>query len=190
MFSKEEDEFYRTEPAKVLQSIGREETERLFSDPELELGLDFIGFLAVYADLKELPKDFTIIDIGCNMAFQGDYFKEHERYIGVDSYQPEEWRLRQDNADYYTEMGQAFIQETLPKLIERGLDLEKTMAICSYVPDKELQQMVAETFPYHRVQYCDDMISEKYPAGFEPHKLFSEKEAKEKPSKENSRFER
>ena len=84
----------------------------------------------------------------------------------MDAHQPEEWCLRQDNTDYYTEMGQTFIQETLPKLIEHGLDLERTMAICSYVPDKELQQIVTEVFPYHRVQYCEDMISERYPEDF------------------------
>lgn len=62
MFTEEENEFYRTEPARVMQSIGVEEVNRLFQDPELELEPEFIGFLAVYADLKGLPKDFTIID--------------------------------------------------------------------------------------------------------------------------------
>lgn len=164
----------------LLKSIG-DEGRRLFSYPDCELDCSFIGFLESYADLKDVPKDFTVIDIGCCQAFQGDYYKEHKQYIGVDIAVPIEQRLRQDNAEYYDGSGQDFIEKTLPELIDKGLDLNKTIAICSYVPDEKLQQMVADTFPYHRVIYCDDMISEKLPA-FE--------KAKEHKQKKNDDYER
>lgn len=48
---------------------------------------------------------------------------------------------------------QTFVETILPKLIEDGLDLNKTFAICSAVPDEEAQALVAETFPYHQVTY-------------------------------------
>lgn len=157
------DAFYKNETSRILQSIGSEEVSRLFKDPESELDSSFVGFLHVYVDLESISKDFTIIDFGCNAAFQGHYFKNHKCYIGIDNSQPIEWRLRQDNAKYYLESGQEFISNILPNLIEEGLDLNKTIAICSYVPDKELQNMIAEVFPYHKVVYCDNIISENYP---------------------------
>lgn len=58
---------------------------------------------------------------------------------------------------------QDFINDELPKLKQNGLDLDKTFAICSYVPGQDVQKMVADTFKYNRVIYCQDIISEKLP---------------------------
>lgn len=160
---KHQESQYNQLVSDLLKSIG-DEGRRLLSYSDCELDCSFIGFLESYIDLKNTPKDFTIIDIGCCQAFQGEYYKDHECYIGVDISTPTEWRLKQDNAEYYKESGQKFIEETLPELVEQGLNLNKTIAVCSYVPDIKLQQMVADAFPYHRVVYCDEIISEKLPA--------------------------
>jgi len=158
--------FYKTEPKRVLDLIGEKETNRLFSVEDCDVGCTFFGFLYSYYDLTVLPEDYTIIDFGCCQAFQAVYFKEHQKYIGVDVWAKPEDCLRQKNAEYHNCSGQYFIKEKLPKLIAAGLDLERTFAICSYVPSNELQKMVADTFPFHRVVYCEDIISENYPDEF------------------------
>ena len=148
---------------KLSHLIGKLEMQRLFSYEYCELEPDFLGFLNSYYDLQMLSKNFTIIDIGCYQALQAVYFRNHKKYIGVDNSTPTEYRLRQENAEYYCMSGQMFIKNNIPKLLKNGLDIDKTFVICSYVPDKELWKMISETFPYHRVKYCDDMISEKLP---------------------------
>lgn len=148
---------------KLSHLIGNSEMQRLFSYEYCELEPDFLGFLNSYYDLQMLPKDFAIIDIGCYQALQGVYFRNHKKYIGVDIDTPTEYMLKQENAEYFFIQGQRFIKEILPKLLGNGLDIDKTFAICSYVPDEELWKMISETFPYHRIKYCDNLISEKLP---------------------------
>lgn len=148
---------------KLSHLIGKSEIQRLFSYEYCELEPDFLGFLNSYYDLQTIPKDFTIIDIGCYQALQGIYFRDHKQYIGVDIDTPTEYMLRQENSEYYCMSGQRFIKNKFSKLLKNGLEIDKTFAICSYVPDEELWKMISETFPYHRIKYCDNMISEKLP---------------------------
>lgn len=145
---------------KILSEIDRHEVRRLFSYPECELDGDFIGFLNSYADLPEkIPKDWIIIDFGCYQALQGYLFKDHAKYIGVDCGVSTEWRLRQDNTEYYKCMIQDFITAVMPKL---NLDFQKIFAVCSYVPDIQAREMVRNTFPYFRDKYCSE-IQERLP---------------------------
>lgn len=161
--------FYEEETKKLLADIGKEESGRLFSYEDCEVDPSFVGFLENYVDLKELPKDFTVIDIGSYQSFQGALYKDHERYIGVEPCVPITNRLRQENAEYFRETAQEFIKETLPELIEQGLDLSKTFAVCSGVPDDEARKLVQETFPYHRVAYPAMEMLTSYPEGFQEH---------------------
>lgn len=161
MSAQEKEEFINRENERILTEYP-EEMERLFSSEDCELEYDFLGFLHVYATV-DVPKDFTVIDLGCNQAVQAQYYKDCEKYIGVDSGVSNDIRFRQDNAEYYDCSIQEFINEKLPLLEKEGLDLTKTFAVCSYVPDEEAQRLVAETFPYNRVMYCDDLISENKP---------------------------
>lgn len=145
---------FKETPQKLLDDIGMEESARLFSYPLCELDATYLGFLENYISLQALiPKDFVIIDIGSYQSFQGNCFKGHAAYIGVEPNVDLEYRLRQDNAKYYLQTGQQFIKETLPTLIDKGLDLQKTFAVCSAVPDEQLRELVAETFPFHSVEY-------------------------------------
>lgn len=157
-------EWYRTESLNILASIGKEEAKRLFAYDECEVERDYLGFLENYKDLSEiLPKDFTVIDIGCYMAFQADYYKNFKHYIGVEPWVPLEFRLRQPNAEYYKQTAQQFIAETLPKLIGAGLDLNKTFAVCSAVPDEEAKKLVTEAFKYYRIAYPGEADRESFP---------------------------
>ncbi|MBQ7852738.1 MAG: hypothetical protein IJ342_07710 [Muribaculaceae bacterium] len=153
-----DDAWYRQENKRFNQQFG-EELRRLDQWEFSELEFDFLGFFSEYACVH-VPDDFVVIDMGSYMGIQADYFKNCAGYIGVDVFVPVEWRFRQANATHYQQSIQDFIKDTLPTL---GLDLNKVIAICSYVPDQEAQYLVAETFPYHRVVYCDDIISERLP---------------------------
>lgn len=146
----------------VFEMIDEAERKRLLSYERCEIEPDFIAFLGNYYDLPlRLPKDYTIIDIGCYQALQGILFQKHKKYIGVEPNVPIEWRLQQDNAEYYNQTGQQFIQKTLPELIRNGLDLKKAFIICSAVPDKELQKMIWTVFPQCRISYPFEKTREK-----------------------------
>ena len=156
-----ESEYAKLQKA-TLDAIPKEESNRLFSYDYCEIEPDFIAFLENYADLAtKLPEDYTIIDIGCYQALQGILFRKHKKYIGVEPNVPIEWRLQQDNAEYYEQTGQQFIASTLERLIAQGLDLQKAFVICSAVPDKELQKMVCKRFPNYRVAYPSEKTREK-----------------------------
>ena len=152
------DEWYKEEHAK-FRSLYGEELKRLLSWEECEIEPGFLGFLGSYADIQ-VPEDFVVFDFGCYMGIQAAYFADNAAYVGVDIAVPEEWRFQQDNVVSFQQSIQQFIRETLPKL---DVDLNRCVAICSFVPDDEAQQLVAATFPYHFVVYCDDIISENLP---------------------------
>jgi hypothetical protein len=181
MTEQEVTAFYRDETKSLLHSIGKERVGKLSEWEYCEADYEFVAFLENYKDLAELPKDFTIIDIGSNQSFQAEYFKDHKKYIGVEPCLPDEYRLQQDNAEYYNQTAQQFIAETLPRLIEQGLDLEKTFAVCSAVPDREAREQVAETFLYCRVAYPAEETIQYYPDDFEPSKFFTEEREELKP---------
>lgn len=146
----------------VLKMIDEEEKKRLFSYEFCEIEPDFIAFLENYHDLSlRLPKDTTIIDIGCYQALQSVLFRNHIKYIGVEPSVPTEWRLQQNNTEYYSQTGQRFIQATLPELMKSGLDLQKTFVICSAVPDRNLQEMIQTVFPRYRISYPFEETKEK-----------------------------
>lgn len=148
-----EDKFdYIAESKRLLAEIPYERIAAVWDWEYCELDSEFIGFIDQYATLN-IPHDFTIIDIGCCQAVQAYYFKDHRSYIGIDPDVPTMNRLIQDNAAYYEMTAQEFVQNVLSSLVKNGLDLSKSFAICSAVPDVEAQTLVAQTFPYHRVTY-------------------------------------
>ena len=140
---------------KIITEIGKQETDRLFSYEKCKLEYDFIAFLNSYYDLQEIiPKNYIVIDLGCYQAFQGHLFREHTKYIRVDTGVPSAYRLRQNNAEYYECTIQNFIENILPEL---DFDLDRVFAVCSYVPDIQAREMVRNTFPYFRDRYCDEI---------------------------------
>lgn len=156
---------YKAETEAILKSMSKENRDRLFGYERCELELDFVAFLHSYKDLAEqLPKDFTIIDIGANQAAQSEYFKDFAGYIAVEPFVEEQGFVRQMNMDIFMQTGEQFIAETLPKLQAAGLDLNKTFCISSYVPDDELRdKLIPQTFPHYRCTYAGLMTHERMP---------------------------
>lgn len=109
---------------------------------------------AYYTLSRMIPKDATIIDIGCSYNAQSYLFKEHKAYIGVDPIEDfNNWHFEHfvaEGTKFYNMTGQQFIKEVLPTL---ELDLDKVFAICTYVPDWECQRLVRETFKNLYVYY-------------------------------------
>lgn len=152
------DEEYISECKFLIKSIGINEIKRLFAWEEAEVDFEFLGFLDNYKDIPNIvPLDFTIIDVGCYMAFQGDYFKHYKAYIGIDPWTPIEFRLKQPNAKYFLQTMQDFIKKPC------DFNKNKSFVICSGVPDFTLENLIAENFPYFRVAYPMRNTVEKLP---------------------------
>lgn len=161
MFSESREEAhkkYKSECLRILKEYP-EQMKTVFGWKYCDFEFEFLGFIDQYYT-EEVPADFTVIDFGCNQAVQACYFENNPKYIGIDSAVPKEYRFSARNTEYYDMSIQDFIKNILPTL---NLDLEKVYAICSYVPDKEAQKMVADTFPYAKVVYCDDVIVDRKP---------------------------
>ena len=96
---------------------------------------------------KMIPKDWTVIDIGCAYNPQSYFFMYHKRHIAVEMpYCDSDFHFeffKAPNTELMFKSGQEFIKDVLPTL---DLDLEKTFAICNYVPSNECCEMVRKTF--------------------------------------------
>ena len=146
---------YENECRRIIQQYPKQ-IKKVFEYEYCELEFDFLGFLNVYQ--INIPKDFTIIDLGCYLGIQSIYFENHKQYIGIDIATPIEYRFNLHNTKHYKISIEDFIKD-LSKY-----DLNKTFAICSYVPlDDNIYNDIAKKFPYHKIQYCDNIISENYP---------------------------
>ncbi len=137
--------------------IPKKELNRVFEQSEYagaDIDLTFLCFEEVYFHVRDaIDKSFTIIDLGCAYAPQSYIFKNHKGYIGVDCF--EEIRFTTGNAGYYTGTIESFIKMTLPKL---NLDMNKTVAIVSYVPGyntDETVKLITDTFKHYFIKYCE-----------------------------------
>lgn len=152
-----------TETCELYKIIPIKELDRVFKgSASAELDHTFLCFEDIYKSLSAvIPKHWTILDIGCAYAAQAYYFTEHKKYIGVcpNIVGDEFIHFQTDNMEFY----ELTAQEYIPKYIET-LDVERTFAICSYVPDKEAQSLVRECFPNCFVYYPKG----KYEGSMEP----------------------
>lgn len=152
------DEEYINECKSLIKSIGSNEIKRLFTYEEAEVDCEFLGFLDNYKDIPSIvPLDFTIIDVGCYMAFQADYFKHYKSYIGIEPFVPVEFRLKQTNAKYFLQTMQDFIKNPC------GFNIDKSFVICSAVPDFSVKKIIVENFPYFRIAYPGKDTVERLP---------------------------
>lgn len=152
-------------PCERFSLVPREKLDYLFehSGASAELDYTFLGFEDVYRDvLNFVPKDKTIIDLGCGYAAQSYYFRENEKYIGVDTCGNNDTVIHTENSEFYFISIQAFIKDVFPAL---GIDPTDVFAVCSCVPDKAARELVAETFPYCRVYYPGEISVWKLPEG-------------------------
>lgn len=139
---------------ELFRMIPKEKIDEVFEKSysvSAECDHTFLGFEKVYkAVTLFVPKGTVIIDVGCAYAFQSWYFRDYAKYIGVTLGLQDNDVLHTDNSEYYFMSGQKFIKDVFPTL---GLKKENCFAICSYVPDWELQEQVRKIFPYCLVYY-------------------------------------
>ncbi len=148
------------EPCRLIKEnyINKPELDRVFqnSDAGAELDASFLCFEDVYFTVRDMiDDDYTVIDLGCAYAPQSYIFRDCKAYIGVDCDEQPAYFSNSGNSTFYFEDIKKFINKTLPTL---NLDLNKMVAICSYVPgysnDKECK-IITDAFPQYYIQYCD-----------------------------------
>lgn len=129
----------RLEPRTLYRKFPPREVARILSQERCELDGDFAGFIDEYETLsKIIPQHFTVIDFGCNLAAQCWFFRNHKRYIGVDTIGLK--RFRCSNTTHAV--------MDIRKWIEKSAKLaDASFAICNYVPDYAAVKMVRECFP-------------------------------------------
>ena len=116
----------------------QKEMDRIIDENAGELQGDFLGFTDTYKHLAQLiPKDWTIVDLGCAYGFQSYYFRKHEKYIGVNL--TDKFFRGIANAEFF--------KMSIKEYLEKGhYPNEKVFAIVNYVPDWEATELVKEHF--------------------------------------------
>ena len=136
-----------------FKRISKEEIDRVFRESEsasAEMDPSFLCFEEAYKLASKLAnKDTVILDFGCAYAPQSYYFTHCAKYIGVDLPFGNNVRFSPENAEFYLMSGQRFIEKVLPGI---ECDPYNTIAICSWCPDRKLQEMV-KRFRNHIVCY-------------------------------------
>lgn len=123
----------------------RAEFDRCLTWEESESDPTFTCFAHIYFAAKIIaPDHWTILDLGCYQGIQAHFFRQHSAYIGVDASVPLEWRFRQENAKHFLEDGSAWLESHEDA---KALDVKRTLAICSYVPNAKLNKAARARFP-------------------------------------------
>lgn len=140
-----------------MKRIPKEELERVFLESDsasAEMDYSFMCFEDAYRIAAEIAqKDTIILDFGCAYAPQSYYFTKCEKYIGIDLPFRNNVKFTPPNAEFFLMKGQEFIEKVF---YTKGYNLTKVIAICSWVPDEELQNIV-KRFPNHIVCYGKNM---------------------------------
>lgn len=77
---------YEENCRELQKAFTKEQFAQVFNYEYNELSLEFLGFVEQYKALAGIiPKEFTIIDFGCNAAPQMYYFRNHHKYIGIEA---------------------------------------------------------------------------------------------------------
>jgi len=118
----------KTKLTDLLSMIPRDQIEAVMKDGAGQIDHTFIGFIDVYEALsKIIPKNFTVIDLGCAFNPQCFYFKDHKEYVAVDVSDCK--KFKSENCTIFEISIEDFIERHIHQY-----DLNKTFAICSYVP--------------------------------------------------------
>ena len=131
---------------ELMDLLPKDQLERVFRYEMCDIDFEFMGFTEQYKMLATIiPKNRIVFDFGCAYAPQCYYFKEHQRYIGVDIGNLFA-RFRMTNTRHYELTIQQFIRDELP-ILSRMYDIRNTFAICNCVPDDEATALVRAIFP-------------------------------------------
>jgi hypothetical protein len=137
----------------LLNLLPKEQLDTVLNQDYCELDNVFLGFVEIYEHLSQIiPTHFEVIDLGCYLAPQGYYFRNHKKYVGVDV--TELKRFEFGNTEHHVKTIQDFIRCDL-----RIYELEKTFAICSYVPDENAKSLIRKTFKNLFIYYpCSENV--------------------------------
>ena len=121
-----------------------------------ECDYTFLCFEDGYYKVRDsIDVSYTIIDFGIAYAFQAYLFKDFKGYIGVDVSDVGKFACSLlPNAKFYQMDANKWIETCLK---EQMLDLQKTVAICSYNPsykNADMCSLIKETFPKYYLKYC------------------------------------
>lgn len=112
----------------LFKMLPADQKKRVFNSDMGDIDGEFLGFVNFYHHLSRIiPKEWIVIDLGCAYAPQSFYFEGHVEYVGVDLLVKE--RFCGVNSVFYEMSIEQFISKHLHEY-----DLDKTFAICSYVP--------------------------------------------------------
>ena len=144
----------------VFNMIPSDEWKRVMkSDASAEISCDNLmcGGATYYYLSRMIPKDWTVVDVGASYGAQSYLFKDHARYIAVEPFESsDDWHFenfKADGTERYEMTAGKFIKGVLPTL---NLDLNKTFAICNYVPEwfgEKPMELVRQTFTNCYVYY-------------------------------------
>lgn len=142
------------EPCELFKLIPREKVDHVFRTSQTvgaECDISFLGFESVYkAVTMFVPKSKVIIDCGCAYAFQSWYFRDYQKYIGIDGSTCKNDVLETENSEFHFATIQHFIKNIFPTL---RYSLDDVFAVCSYVPDSNAREMIRNFFPHCLVYY-------------------------------------
>lgn len=138
------DIFYKNANKEEINRVMYKETNCVDYD------IEFMGFLEQYYCLsKVIPKDWFIIDFGCAAAFQSVFFENHKGYLGIDITVSSDARYKTKNSSHL----KCSIEEYISKKLYEKFDLNKTFAICNYVPSNIAKKQIRKIFPNLFVYY-------------------------------------
>ena len=164
------DDDYNTICDNLMKRLTKSEIQKIFSFEYCEYEYHFLGFLENYVDLEyTIPHDFTIVDIGCYLAIQAEYFTKHNLYIGVEPM----WNIFSSNmSNYFHKTSNSiYVQDTAKGFVTHfdeyskkyNLHKNKMFVICSGVPNMLETNLVNKNFPYIRIAYPGEPSIERLP---------------------------
>lgn len=141
-----------TPEERLMFALPNDQWQKVMNQPMCDIDATFFGFIHTYDALsKIIPKEFTVIDLGCCFNAQSFYFTEHREYIAVDI--SDCIKFKPDNCTIYNKSISEFIERDISKF-----DLKTTFAICNYVSDS-MAELVRKSFMHVYTFYPHSKIT-------------------------------
>lgn len=139
-----------------LRANAPDQLQRVLAWPLCDIEPMFLGFVHTYEKLaREIPRDWTVLDLGCAYAAQSWFFRKHKAYVGVD--------FLEAAARFQFANGKIITGD-----IRRFLDLYESggsgiaapvFAILNYVPaPADVTRRVERLFPHRYVYYPESSV--------------------------------
>ena len=131
------------EICELAKLIPLEELNRKLSYGCSELDPSFLCFDYCYKAVSEvLPRNFTIVDLGCYQAAQCYYFKDFDKYIGVDCYDQTYSREYVPPLRFISHNTTHYVETIQQYLAKKQWDNTETYFIMSGVPNRPCMHLM------------------------------------------------